>query len=262
MSNESPAAILYDISGNEIGVLFDGVVYRLQTDARLTDGTNTVGITNVLGNYALKVDVIKTVASGGAGSGGTSSNFADPFPIAGTAAGYSDGYYMQDARVFDLDTSPTTDYVLGTNLRTYAPGGSIETGVSGNPLHVAVDGYVQTNPSVILYDTLGNPVTVTNGAIAVSELSSTGTITSVGAVNTDTLLLAANPDRRGVFFYNDTTSAPLRIALSTSAASATNFSVLISAGGLFEIPFGYTGMIRGIWSVNDASGYVRITELN
>lgn len=40
MSNESPAAILFDENGNPVGVIFDGVVYRLQTETTITDGYN------------------------------------------------------------------------------------------------------------------------------------------------------------------------------------------------------------------------------
>lgn len=117
------------------------------------------------------------------------------------------------------------------------------------------------SPAAILYDGYGNPVTIINGAVAISSISSTGTITSVAASMSDTLLLDNNPDRRGVFFYNDTTSATVKIALSSSPASSTNFSVMIIAGGLFEIPFGYTGEIRGIWSTSESDGAIRITEL-
>jgi hypothetical protein len=38
MSNESPAAILFDEFGNPVGVFFDGLIYRLQTQDIITDG--------------------------------------------------------------------------------------------------------------------------------------------------------------------------------------------------------------------------------
>jgi hypothetical protein len=117
------------------------------------------------------------------------------------------------------------------------------------------------SPAAILYDQYGNPITIVNGAIAVSQISSTGTITAVNAVNTDTLLLLPNSNRRGVFIYNNTTSATLKLGLTPLPVSSTAFSVMISSGGLFEIPFGYTGEIRGIWSINEMGGYVNITEL-
>lgn len=38
MSNESPAAILFDELGNPVGVIFDGTVYRLQVQGTIVDG--------------------------------------------------------------------------------------------------------------------------------------------------------------------------------------------------------------------------------
>lgn len=74
-------------------------------------------------------------SSGGSG-GGTSSMFGDLIPTDGTAAGFSDGTYLQPARVHDLDTSVNNEYNLGVNLRTYENGGSVEIGVQNNPLTV------------------------------------------------------------------------------------------------------------------------------
>ena len=74
-------------------------------------------------------------SSGGSG-GGTSSMFGDLVPNDGTAAGFSDGTYLQPARVHDLDISGTDEYNIGVNLRTYGDGGSKEIGVQDNPLVV------------------------------------------------------------------------------------------------------------------------------
>ncbi len=136
MSSDSPASILFDENGNPIGVINDGITYRLQVEAKITDGYSTVGITDVVGSKALKVDVVKTVASGSAGSGGTSSNFDDPFPVAGTAAGFTDGYFMRDAQVFDVDTGAGAQYVLGVNLRKASSGGSIDFGTLTDPVRI------------------------------------------------------------------------------------------------------------------------------
>jgi hypothetical protein len=38
MSQDSPASILFSENGNPIGVVFDGLVYRLTTDTTITDG--------------------------------------------------------------------------------------------------------------------------------------------------------------------------------------------------------------------------------
>jgi hypothetical protein len=70
----------------------------------------------------------------GAGSGGTASNFGSADPSAGTAAGYSDGANMREARVFDEDTGAGTQYVLGASIRLAGNGGSVEGGTASNPL--------------------------------------------------------------------------------------------------------------------------------
>lgn len=62
----------------------------------------------------------------GGSAGGTSSTFGAAFPATGTASGWSDGTNMQGARVFDLDTGAGTQYVVGSNLRCSAAGGSTE----------------------------------------------------------------------------------------------------------------------------------------
>lgn len=81
---------------------------------------------------------------------------------------------------------------------------------------------------------------------------------SVTATTVDTLLLAANTARRGAAVTNDSTAA-LYLSLGTTTASATTYTVKIPAGGYYEVPFGYTGQIRGIWS--SANGAARLTEV-
>lgn len=93
--------------------------------------------------------------------------------------------------------------------------------------------------------------------VVATSITSNGP-TSVTAAITDTLILAANTARRGCAMTNDST-ATLKVSLGTNAASATAFTVLIAAAGYYEVPFGYSGQIRGIWSA--ANGSVRITEV-
>lgn len=109
---------------------------------KITDGTSTVGITTVGAEKALKVDVIKSVESGGGGgvgTGGTSSNFDDPFPAAGTAVGFFDGYAMRDAYVYNLNPIGT-EYAIGVSLRKIVSGGSVELGTSTNPIRIDPSG--------------------------------------------------------------------------------------------------------------------------
>lgn len=103
-------------------------------DSILVYGSDDGGTTK----RVLKTDsagVLQT-SGGGGGGGGSSSNFTDPFPSSGTAAGFTDGTNMQSAMVFDGDTGAGTEYVLGLNLRKRASGGTVEAGTSSDPLRV------------------------------------------------------------------------------------------------------------------------------
>lgn len=105
-----------------------------------------------------------------------------------------------------------------------------------------------------------NPLPVSVSSLVVS---STGASANVGDSGSVATLIAANAARKGATIYNDS-SALLYVKLG-SAASTTSFSVLLAGngggiGGFYEIPFGYTGIITGIWA-SDAGGSARVTEL-
>jgi hypothetical protein len=90
--------------------------------------------------------------------------------------------------------------------------------------------------------------------------SSTSTITSVAGAASSTSLLASNANRKGAYFFNDST-ATLYLAFAGSASTST-YTVQIVSNGFYEMPNPsvYTGAIFGIWSA--ANGNVRITELS
>jgi hypothetical protein len=90
-------------------------------------------------------------------------------------------------------------------------------------------------------------------APAVSALSNvTGSVTSG-------TLLASNTSRKQALFFNDS-SASLFLGYTSSAVSATSYSVKIAPMGYYEVPWPiYTGQINGIWDA--ATGAARITEL-
>ena len=95
--------------------------------------------------------------------------------------------------------------------------------------------------------------TIPNGC---SAATGSGPASITSAV-TDTLILAANGARQGASIYNDST-ATLYLSYGTNAASTTAFSVKMTSAGYAEVPFGYKGQIRGIWSA--ANGAARVTE--
>lgn len=87
---------------------------------------------------------------------------------------------------------------------------------------------------------------------------STATQTSVAAATSSTALLSANAARLGATVYNDST-AILYVLLGSGTASTSAYTVQVAAGGYYEVPYGYTGAIKGIWA--SATGNARLTEL-
>lgn len=85
----------------------------------------------------------------------------------------------------------------------------------------------------------------------------TATLTNVASSATNVTVLALNTNRLGATIFNDSAQV-LSIKLGATA-SATSFTMKIAAQGYYEVPFGYTGIIDGIWV--SADGNARVTEL-
>jgi len=85
----------------------------------------------------------------------------------------------------------------------------------------------------------------------------TATLSNVGASVTSVTLLAANVARIGATVYNDST-ALLYVKFGTTA-STSSFTVRVASQGYYEVPFGYTGRIDGIWA--SANGSARVSEM-
>lgn len=89
------------------------------------------------------------------------------------------------------------------------------------------------------------------------KVAGTATGTNVSSSATDVTLLAANSARLGATIFNDSTVA-LYVNLG-AAASFTAFVVKLAAASYYEVPFGYTGSLHGLW--DSATGAARICEL-
>jgi hypothetical protein len=78
----------------------------------------------------------------------------------------------------------------------------------------------------------------------------------VAASVVNVTLLAANPLRLGAMIVNDSVH---RLFVKCGAtASATSYTKVLGAGEDWQVPFGYTGIIDGIWTT--AAGAARMTE--
>lgn len=98
---------------------------------------------------------------------------------------------------------------------------------------------------------LYNPASV----IVSPSIATTSTPSAVNASTTSVTILALNSNRKGATIWNNST-ADLYIDFD-SAASTSDFAVKLSAGGYFELPFDYTGVISGIWSAANGAALVR-----
>ena len=105
-----------------------------------------------------------------------------------------------------------------------------------------------------------------SGELVVAGSSGSGTKataatrSSVNAVATNTQLVAANSARLGVGIFNDA-DVDLYLAFGSSAATTSNFTIKMAAGGFYEVPDVWAGLeIRGVWAASP-TGAARITEV-
>lgn len=90
--------------------------------------------------------------------------------------------------------------------------------------------------------------------------SNNATVSSVASSNSSGVLLAANKNRTGMVFYNDST-ATCYVAFAATASS-TAFTKLMATNTAWEFcpEKPYTGIVSGIWA--STNGNMRITELS
>lgn len=83
---------------------------------------------------------------------------------------------------------------------------------------------------------------------------------SVASMNTagGIQLLAPNSSRDGATIEN-TDANTLYVLLDSGTPSSTNYTVSMSSGDYYELPAGYRGEVKGIWSA-DGSGAALILE--
>ena len=98
-----------------------------------------------------------------------------------------------------------------------------------------------------------------SGSIVKEIRAATSAVTAVADNAASVTLLAANANRLGASIENDS-SAVLYVKFGTTA-SATDYTVRMVQYAYYEVPFGYTGRIDGIWATDPADGAARITEL-
>lgn len=99
---------------------------------------------------------------------------------------------------------------------------------------------------------------ITNTVKTQPTACTTGAQTSVAGNASSVTVLAANAARLGGSVYNDSTAILYLLLVTGGTASTTAYSVQLAPNAYFEIPFGYTGALIGIWA--SATGNARVTE--
>jgi len=130
----------------------------------------------------------------------------------------------------------------------------IDDGYSHGPVAVkpAFTAATTADPALVVAVSPNNPITTSAARPATSITS------SVAASVTSVTLLASNSIRLGATVYNDS-SALLYVKLG-AVASVTDYTIKLFPLTYYEVPYGYTGRIDGIWSV--VNGFARLDELS
>jgi hypothetical protein len=99
---------------------------------------------------------------------------------------------------------------------------------------------------------IANPVTAT----VTFPSAAAATSTTVAAATVTTAIVAANANRKGLTIFNNSTA---RLYLDHDASvSATDFAVLLEAGGFYEVPREYAPLaMSGIWTAVNGNCLVR-----
>jgi hypothetical protein len=182
---------------------------------------------------------------------------ATPVPISGTVAATQSGAWST-GRTWALDVAVDdvkAQLFDGTNNVTIK---ALNNQVVAADFGLVVNAVIHGLTSAGGGGYVDVKVTPSGALITASNAASTNTRSSIAGAAVDTLILATNTSRLGATVFNDST-AILYLSLGTAAASTTDFTLKMSAASYYEVPFGYTGQIRGIWA--SATGSARVGEL-
>lgn len=157
-------------------------------------------------------------------------------------------------------------YMLsGSDITLLYPGGSIglQAGVWKNigvqrGASLTVSGGSDVLPNVVLVRYCDVPM-IDSGSTASTLPVTTSVLSNVTGSVSSGPLAASNPNRKGLYIYNDS-SATLYIAFAPTA-SISSFTTPIPGNDLYEMPLPiYTGTVSGLWS--GATGFARVSELS
>lgn len=156
-------------------------------------------------------------------------------------------------------TQPVSIAALPASTNTIEVVGDVaeDVALSGNPVRLGGRASAAEPTAMSADGRIVTPWMDRRGRQVVTMQAATGTQTSVASSATNVTLLASNTSRKGVILFNDST----QICYVRYAATATssNYTLKMHPDDYHEVPFGYTGIIDGIWA--SANGSMRVTEI-
>lgn len=217
-----------DIAADSVGIGGGTQYTEGDTDASIT---GTAILWEDTSDTLTTIKASKPLPIGDAGGSLTVDGTVAVSSVGGTVAVTQSGTW-DEVGINDSGNSITVDDG-GTTL-------SIDDG-SGS---ITVDGTITANAG--------------SGTFVTKEVrSSTPSQSSVAGSASSVSILSSNANRLGATISNDSTAA-LYLKLGTTA-STSSYTIKLLQDDYYEVPFGYTGAIDGIWA--SATGNARITEL-
>lgn len=155
------------------------------------------------------------------------------------------------------------------NLKVNIAAGSVSVGTvqSQGQFNTTLPTLTDGTSADLQTDNRGRLLTVNAGplgdtapaaSLAVTNVAATGVQTSVASLASSVSVLASNVARKGATVFNDSTAILYLLLVTGGTASTTAYTVQLVAGAYYEVPFGYTGALIGIWAA--ANGNARVTE--
>lgn len=130
------------------------------------------------------------------------------------------------------------------------------TAVTVNNLPLVLGQALMANSLAVTIASDQSPIPVTADRAAVSTNTAVARVTTAGGV----VILAANTLRKGATIANASGAILYLKFVAIGTTSATSFTVRLVANAYYEVPFGYTGAISGIWA-SAGAGNALISEL-
>lgn len=229
-------------------------------DSALPAGTNAIGKLSANSGVDIgDVDVTTVIPGTGATNLGKAEDAAHASGDTGVAilAVRSDTLAATSGTTGDYEMVHTDSVgaVWTRDTATLADDAAFTVGTSRVlPVGLMAD---ETSTDSVDEGDVGVPRMTLNRKQIVAVRSTTPTLSNVSASASSVTVLAANSARDGATIWNDS-SAILYLKLGATA-SATSCTVKMVADAYYEVPYGYTGIIDGIWA--SATGSARVTEI-